>query len=325
MLVEEIPYHTFIPNTKDKIYFKEAFNNCKKSDLIGHKKRVLTLDWNIAGSKLASGSADNSIRLWSMDVENTIEYKGHSDSILNLKFSNVDENLLASCSADKTLKLWDLRTGKNLKSEKTKGGCKNLQFNPDSSILAFSNKDDDIISFFDIRKFALIKTIEFNTKISEFEFDKSNSCMIVSMNTGCLKILDPRSLDFELIAELEAHYHSVTCLNINKDNTKFATGGSDAIICLWDLEEFISYKIFKKAENPIKKVMFSHDSKLISAFYDGNNIDIFDTYSGDCVHSIFTENQQFAMVWNPANYILAYCGEDKNRSDEANIRLISLI
>ena len=324
MLVDEVPANSNFSTIQDKNYFKEAFNRSIKSDLIGHKKRVFTLDWNSTGNKLASGSADNTIRIWSINSDSSVEIKGHLDSVLTVKFSNVEENLFASSSSDKTVKLWDLRTGKNIKSEKTKGGSKNLQFNSDSSILAFSNKEDDVISLFDMRKFSIIKTIEFNTKIGEFEFDKSNSCLIVTLNTGCLKVLDAKTMEFEALAELEAHYHSVTCLNINKENTKFATGGSDAIVCLWDLEEFISYKVIKKGENPIKKVMFSHDSKFISTIYDGNNIDVFETNSGDLVHSIVTDNQQFSMTWNPNNYILAYSGDDKNRSDEANIRIVSL-
>jgi len=44
--------------------FKEMFqNNSSFKELVGHKKRAYTLNWNISGNKLASGSADNSIRV----------------------------------------------------------------------------------------------------------------------------------------------------------------------------------------------------------------------------------------------------------------------
>lgn len=43
---------------------KETFSaKAETKEYIGHKKRVYTLDWNISGTKLASGSVDCSIRV----------------------------------------------------------------------------------------------------------------------------------------------------------------------------------------------------------------------------------------------------------------------
>lgn len=42
---------------------KEQFSKGTNKELLGHKKRVYTLDWNLTGDKLASGSVDCSIRV----------------------------------------------------------------------------------------------------------------------------------------------------------------------------------------------------------------------------------------------------------------------
>ena len=42
---------------------KEMFASANHKELTGHKKRVYTIDWNIEGTKLASGSVDSSIRV----------------------------------------------------------------------------------------------------------------------------------------------------------------------------------------------------------------------------------------------------------------------
>jgi len=42
---------------------KEMFASANHKELTGHKKRVYTIDWNMQGSKLASGSVDSSIRV----------------------------------------------------------------------------------------------------------------------------------------------------------------------------------------------------------------------------------------------------------------------
>lgn len=46
------------------ISLKDKFSkNFVTSELTGHKKRVYSLDWSFNGKRLASGSADNTIRV----------------------------------------------------------------------------------------------------------------------------------------------------------------------------------------------------------------------------------------------------------------------
>jgi THO complex subunit 3 len=224
------------------------------------------------------------------------------------------------------IKLWDVRVSKCIKSEKTKGGCKNMAWNHDSSMFGFSNKDDEIITFFDINKFTPIKQIEFKSKINEFEFDKVNKYLLVTSISGMINIYDSQILDSTPLLNIEAHYPPVNTINIAKSNKLFATGAADALICIWDMSEMICRNVIKKGELPIRKVVFSNDSRVIASIYDGPNIDFFDTNTCECIHSLTNEAQQFDIAWNPNNYIIAYCGDDKNRnsSDEGNIHLISI-
>jgi len=170
-----------------------------------------------------------------------------------------------------------------------------------------------------------MKQIEFKNKISEFEFDKSGSVVLVTSSSGSLFVMNSLTLDADPLADIDAHFPPVNSICINNQNTLFATGAADALICIWDLQELISFKTIKKGEVPIRKVHFSHDSQLIAAIYEGNNLDIFDVNSMESVYTIITENPQYSIAWNPCNYTLAYCGDDKNRNnvDEGNIHLLS--
>ena len=44
--------------------------------LVGHARRVTSLAWNATGSVLASGSADGTIRLWSMEPSGVVRRGG---------------------------------------------------------------------------------------------------------------------------------------------------------------------------------------------------------------------------------------------------------
>jgi WD40 repeat protein len=69
---------------------------------------------NLDGSLLASGSADQTIKLWSLpDGALLHTLGGHTDFVWPVAFSP-DGTLLASGSTDKTIKLWSLPDGEYL-------------------------------------------------------------------------------------------------------------------------------------------------------------------------------------------------------------------
>jgi len=65
------------------------------------------------GKTLASGSGDNTIKLWNVaNGKNTVTLTGHTKFVSSVAFSP-DGRTLASGSRDTTVKLWDVATGKN--------------------------------------------------------------------------------------------------------------------------------------------------------------------------------------------------------------------
>jgi len=64
------------------------------------------------GKTLASGSEDNTIKLWEVATgKEQATLKAHTGEVLSVAFS-LDGKTLASGSNDKTIKLWDVKTDK---------------------------------------------------------------------------------------------------------------------------------------------------------------------------------------------------------------------
>jgi THO complex subunit 3 len=81
--------------------------------LSGHKDYVRTVGWNITGTRLASGSADKTIRIWNPDkpeVRYSIPLRDHTSSIDNLCWDPTNADHLVSASSDKTVRFWDYRS-----------------------------------------------------------------------------------------------------------------------------------------------------------------------------------------------------------------------
>ncbi|MHC5725343.1 MAG: protein kinase domain-containing protein [Nostoc sp.] len=84
------------------------------STLSGHAWAVLTVAFSPDGQILATGSDDNTIKLWEVNTGQLIcTLVGHSWSVVAVAFSADGETLL-SASCDKTVKLWRVSTAEEI-------------------------------------------------------------------------------------------------------------------------------------------------------------------------------------------------------------------
>ncbi|MEH1866510.1 MAG: serine/threonine-protein kinase [Nostoc sp.] len=84
------------------------------STLSGHTWAVLTVAFSPDGQTLATGSDDNTIKLWQVNTGQLIcTLVGHSWSVVAVAFTADGETLL-SASCDKTVKLWRVSTAEEI-------------------------------------------------------------------------------------------------------------------------------------------------------------------------------------------------------------------
>ena len=93
---------------------KKEFENCPCYTLSGHTWAVLTVAFSPDGKILASGSDDNTIKLWDANNGQLIHtLLGHSWSVVALTFSTNGETLISG-SCDRTIKLWRVSTAEEI-------------------------------------------------------------------------------------------------------------------------------------------------------------------------------------------------------------------
>ena len=88
--------------------------------LKGHNGKIKSVAFNNKGTILASGSSDETIKLWNIETKTEIAtLREHNNCIISVAFNN-NGTTLASGSKDKTIKLWNIETGNNLEELNTK-------------------------------------------------------------------------------------------------------------------------------------------------------------------------------------------------------------
>jgi WD40 repeat protein len=113
--------------------------------LTGHSDWVRTVAISPDGQILATGSDDNTIKLWELNTGKLIRtLTGHSDWVLSLAMTP-DGQTLVSGSRDNTIKLWHLNTGKLLRTlTGHKKWVYSLAVTPDGHTLASGSEDKTI-------------------------------------------------------------------------------------------------------------------------------------------------------------------------------------
>lgn len=80
-----------------------------------HTKEVCGLKWSFDGSQLASGSNDNTLRVWDINLADKPKYTitAHKAAVKALAWCPLQPNLLASGGGtkDKSIKFWDTNNG----------------------------------------------------------------------------------------------------------------------------------------------------------------------------------------------------------------------
>jgi WD40 repeat protein len=169
----------------------------RKSTLTGHTDSVRSVAFSKTGL-LASGSDDNTVRLWNLGAGTSRMLKGHTDDVYAVAFSP-DGKRLASASKDNTIRLWDISKNPTSSIELTghEGTVSSVAFSPDGKTLASGSYD---------------QTIRLWTLDSAYK------------PIGAVRILN-------------GHEGDVDSVTFNRDGTKLASSGMDKKVRLWDLME----------------------------------------------------------------------------------------
>ncbi|KAF9182509.1 U3 small nucleolar RNA-associated protein 13 [Haplosporangium sp. Z 767] len=224
-------------------------------DLIyGHSDIVICLDRNTDGTLLASGSKDNTAKVWTLDLENEDadeRYKcigtcvGHTEAIGAVALTRKTDGLLLTGSQDRTIKCWDLSTAdldepnENLrfKSHYTiqahDKDINTISIAPNDKIFA-TGSQDKLAKIWNLQEGTLIGTCKGHKRgVWSVKFSPVDQCLATSSGDRTIKIWSLN--DFSCLRTFEGHTNSILKVDFLTSGLQLVSCGSDGLVKLWTI------------------------------------------------------------------------------------------
>jgi WD40 repeat protein len=201
--------------------------------LTGHSHGVVSVAISPDGQTLASGSRDDTIKLWDLKTGQEIRtLTGHSFYINSVAISP-DGQTLASSSSDSTIKLWDLKTGQEIRTL-TGHCCESVAISPDGQTLA-SSSEDSTIKLWHLKTGQEIRTLTGHSRgVASVAISPDGQTLFSGSWDSTIKLWHLKT--GQEIRTLTGHSDGVLSVAISPDGQSLASRSRDNTIKVWDLK-----------------------------------------------------------------------------------------
>ncbi|MFT7584058.1 MAG: WD40 repeat protein [Cellvibrionaceae bacterium] len=260
---------------------------------LGHEKSVLSVSFSPGGQMLASGSHDQTIRLWDMTAlvkdplaQQTV-LEGHEGSVRSVSFSP-DGQMLASGSDDQTIRLWDMT---DLSAQPTvleghEGSVRSVSFSPNGQTLA-SGSYDGTIRLWDMgqNKWAGAQPTVLEGHegwVLSVSFSPDGQMLASGSHDGTIRLWDmgQNNLAGAQPTVLEGHEGSVRSVSFSPNGQTLASGSYDGTIRLWDMGQNnlsgAQPTVLEGHEGSVRSVSFSPDGQTLASGSNDTTIRLWD-------------------------------------------------
>lgn len=234
----------------------------------GHKGAVWGVSWNSDATLAATGSADFTARIWSIENQgNEIHSFNHKHIVRAVDFSSDDKKLLTA-SNDKQIQMFDLT---NYQSEPQlfhghQAHIRDVYFISKDDNSFVSASEDKTVRFWDKRT---------GSSQSELRFDVMPYSVEVTADKNVLSICHGTKVSFYSLDKMSklAEFNvptEVYSASISPNKDTFVCGGEDFVIYKYDIQtqtQIGKFSLLKKFYCNFNLSLFQNNIKNISELY----------------------------------------------------------
>ncbi|KAL0960512.1 hypothetical protein HGRIS_005550 [Hohenbuehelia grisea] len=270
-----------------------------KRPFYGHTRRIHSIVVSPNGTRIASASEDDSIRIWDAKTGEICgaPLMGHTDWVLSVAFSP-DGNQLVSGSGDHTVRVWNVQTGQEAMAP-LRGHTdwvRSVAYSPDGTRIA-SGADDRTVQVWDAKTggTAMEPLGGHTSLVLSVAFSPDGHLIASGSSDNTIRIWNAETGGRALLS-LEGHSDSVTSVAFSPDGTQIVSGSYDSTIRIWDVKTGQLVKALQGHTNCVRSVAYSPDGARIVSGSDDRSIRVWDARSGEEIKKLMGHTNSIRSV-----------------------------
>ena len=283
----------------------------------GHTLGVTAVAFSPDNRLLASGSIDNTVKLWDVSARQEVRTLDGPVSRIGAVAFSPNGKWLAAGGVDGAIHVWDVVTGGDVRSFQGHTlKITSLAFSPDNRLLA-SGSADTTVRLWDLATGRALRTFNGHQGwVTTLAFAPNSQLLASGSRDKLLKLWSINN-DRELHTFAE-HAGEVSAIAFDAVGEHLASGGADNAIYVWDVSKKRKIQSLAGHNDKIVALAFSLDSRLlISASAGQKTVKYWDLASGKETASV-SESENIEAIasaaFSPNTQSLAFTTGDKNIS-----------
>ncbi|KAL4074511.1 WD40-repeat-containing domain protein [Scleroderma yunnanense] len=252
--------------------------------LQGHANVIMSVAFSPDGTRIVSGSWDNTVRVW--DVERGVQigppFQGHTSWVQSVVFSP-DGTRIVSGSLDKTVRIWDAKRGVQIGTplEGHTDWVHSVAFSPDGTRIVSGSSDETV------RVWDTEKGVQFGSPfqghtdmVKSVAFSPDGTKIVSGSDDKTVRIWDAK-MGVQIGSPLEGHTALVKSVAFSPNGTRIVSGSDDCTVRVWDAEKSVQIgSPFVGHTHWVQSVAFSPDGTRIVSGSEDKTVRVWDAEMG---------------------------------------------
>ncbi|KAJ3765661.1 WD40-repeat-containing domain protein, partial [Lentinula raphanica] len=245
--------------------------------LKGHLSTVNSVAFSPDGTRIVSGSHDETLRLWNSETGEAIgsSWQGHSDLVTSVAFSPNGETIISG-SEDMSIRIWNAKNGDCIGILNSQEQVKSIAFSADGKKIVSGSSDSTI-------RFLNADTIEaisdplsgHSDSVTSVAFSPNGKKFVSGSKDRHIKVWNAATRDIiSIFIHGDNNFALVFSVAFSPDSQRIVSGSINSTIRIWDIKnnKAIHDGPWKERSFGVYSVAFSPDGQKIVAGHGNGSI-----------------------------------------------------
>ncbi|KAF8747019.1 Protein tyrosine kinase, partial [Rhizoctonia solani] len=260
----------------------------------GHRYGVLSVAFSPDGNAVASGSRDQTVRIWDAHSKSLIRdpLEGHTDEVNSVSYSPRGD-VIASGSDDHTIRLWNAKSGQQLGKplKCTKERIWSTDFSPTGNLLACACSGSIGLWHIQHRNSGYNRFSRDCGTAYSVSFSPEGTHIASGWGDRAVRIMD-LEWGLSFAQTLTGHEGWVRSVSFSPDGSQIVSGSEDTTLRFWDIRigGMVSSP-YEGHKDTVRSVVFSPDGNYVASASADRKVCVWDTRTGSLLAKPFKEHR----------------------------------